>query len=47
MFISSRQRRILRRLTKAVDRALAQGKPTDQDPWCLAWSKALKSSQIH
>jgi hypothetical protein len=38
----ARERRIVSKLLKAVDRALMAGVELDRDKWCLIWSRALK-----
>jgi DNA topoisomerase VI subunit A len=34
--------RVLKKLNKALDRAIAAKTPTDTDPWCLKWSQAYR-----
>lgn len=42
---SAHYRRILGRLSRAIDRAIVRGIPTHQDAWCRAWAAALERAQ--
>jgi hypothetical protein len=38
----SKQDRILKRISKALDRAIKTQTPTHLCPWCVRWSNAYK-----
>lgn len=40
--IMNRSERLLKRLSKAIDRAIAGKTSTDVDQWCRRWSRAYR-----